>query len=89
MHAVQFGISEDKPVPADFDSDGKADLVVYRPSTGVWHRLNSSDGNYIAYQFGLPEDKPNSGGFRRRRNTRHGSFRPSNGSLVFTRQCGR
>ena len=33
---VQFGTSTDKTVPADYDGDGKADVTLYRPSTGVW-----------------------------------------------------
>ena len=40
----------------DFDGDAKADLSLYRPSTGVWY-LNRSATGFQAVQFGLPTDK--------------------------------
>jgi uncharacterized repeat protein (TIGR03803 family) len=47
---------------ADFDGDGKADLVVYRPTTGEWFvRFSSSNYSYAndgTYQWGLPGDIP-------------------------------
>lgn len=33
-------------------------LAVYRPSTGVWYYLKSSDGNFVATQWGISTDKP-------------------------------
>lgn len=42
----------------DFDGDGKSDLSVYRPSSGIWYILNSSTNTLSAQQFGgLPQDK--------------------------------
>jgi uncharacterized delta-60 repeat protein len=40
----------------DFDSDGRADLGVFRPSNGVWYLQRSQTGNYI-FPFGLAGDR--------------------------------
>jgi hypothetical protein len=46
----------------DFDADGRSDITVYRPTTGVWYirRLNGPDN---AYQWGIGTDVPALGDF--------------------------
>ncbi len=54
----QFGIAEDLPSPADFDGDGRADIAVFRPSTGTWWQIRSSNNQVLVTQFGLSGDVP-------------------------------
>ena len=44
-------------VPFDFDADGRSDISVFRPSSGVWY-LNRSSAGFTAFQFGISVDKP-------------------------------
>lgn len=57
-----WGLSNDVPLLAELDGDGKMDLVAYRPSTGEWWIRSSSSGYALSawslFQWGLPGDIP-------------------------------
>ncbi len=56
------GALPDVPVPADFDGDGLADIAVWRPDTGVWYVLFSTEDHNVAkaryYYWGTLGDIP-------------------------------
>ena len=53
---VRFGAPAlgDVPMPADYDGDGRADLAVYRITTGQWFVFGSATGFAGPIQFGSP-----------------------------------
>jgi len=52
----QWGSAYDRPVPADYDGDGRADFAVWR--AGTWYVIGSADGVARAEQFGDATDVP-------------------------------
>jgi uncharacterized delta-60 repeat protein len=70
---------------SDFDGDGIPDTAVYRPSTGNWFILRSSDNSFIAFQFGLNGDVPIDGDFDGDGRSDLAIYRPSSGIWFFQR----
>lgn len=79
-----WGTEGDKPVPGDYDGDGKTDFCVYRATTanpnGTWYVLNSSTGAANYYYFGTTSDIPAPADFDGDGRTDAAVFRPSNGT---------
>jgi hypothetical protein len=71
-----------KNKPADFDGDGRTDISVFRPETGVWYVANSSNaggGAVTIFNFGLSTDVLAPGDYDADGKTDFAVFRPSTG----------
>jgi hypothetical protein len=55
---IQLGANGDKPVPADYNGDGRTEVAVWRPSNGTWYTSTNPAINYGAFQWGVEGDVP-------------------------------
>ena len=71
--------------PFDFDGDDKTDLSIFRPATGDWWYLRSSDGQNRAFGFGNSSDKLVPGDYTGDGKTDIAVWRPSSGEWFILR----
>lgn len=74
-----WGVPNDKPVPGDYDGDGKTDFSIFRPSTGEWYVLQTSDGSWSVATWGLSNDIRVPADYDGDGRTDRAVWRPSNG----------
>lgn len=79
LSAMQWGLPNDKLVPADYDGDGKTDVAVYRASEGAWYIFRSSDLGYSITQYGSASDIPVVGDYDGDGKADIALYRPSSG----------
>ncbi|MCC6327758.1 MAG: VCBS repeat-containing protein [Acidobacteria bacterium] len=72
---------------ANFDTDAKSDVSVFRPSTGTWYALTTSPASFIARQFGQAGDVAVPGDYDGDGKTDNAVFRPSN-TTWYVRHAG-
>jgi len=71
-----------------FDADEKSDYSVYRPSTGTWYALNSTNNSSQQVRFGLDGDKIVPGDYDGDGVTDFAVFRPSTGVWYVQKSTG-
>ena len=76
-----WGINGDKPLPGDYDGDGRTDFSVYRPLTHEWYVFRSSDSTWDpVIQWGDASDSFVPADYDGDGRTDRGVWRPGNGA---------
>ena len=73
---------------ADFDGDGKTDVSVFRPDSGIWYVLNSSNAGFSGVAFGIGTDILAPGDYDGDGKTDTAVFRPADGVWYFLNKAG-
>jgi len=83
LYSYQSGVTSQ-----DYDHDGRADQVVFRPSDGNWYVRKSSGGPDMVTQFGGSTDRQVPGDYDGDGKTDVAVFRPSEGNWYVRRSSG-
>ena len=78
--AVGIIVDDDRAYTGDFDLDRKTDFSVFRPSTGFWYTLRSTDNTATFQSFGANGDVPVPGDYNGDGKADFAVFRPSSGT---------
>jgi len=75
-------------ISQDFDGDGSADQVLYRPSSGFWFVRKKAGGADLAVDFGDTDDMPAPGDYDGDKKTDYAVYRPSTGFWFVKKSTG-
>lgn len=81
----RYNLSNTPTAASDFDGDGNSDIAVFRPSSGEWFILRSSDNAVSIFQFGVNGDIPMDGDFDGDGRTDVAIYRPASGQWWLSR----
>ncbi len=73
---------------ADFDGDGRTDVSVFRPDTGIWYVLKSSNSSFSGVAFGSNADILAPGDYDGDGKTDYAVFRPAEGVWYMQTKAG-
>src|SRR4029453_15575247 len=86
---ICFGASGDIPVPADYDGDGRADAVIFRPSSGLWYGPRTGAATIVIQTIlGVNGDIPVPGDYDGNHASDPAYYRPSTGAFFGTNAAG-